>query len=84
MAATVDLNSITKPAGITVTKDSNATSPTLTITASTSFTTAGVVHIPVVVDGEITITKDFSVAIAFTGATGAQGPQAAWMPLCSG
>ena len=75
VAATVDLNSITKPTGITVTKDSNATSPTLTITASTSFTTAGVVHIPVVVDGEITINKDFSVAIAFTGATGAQGPQ---------
>ena len=77
VAATVDLNSITKPTGITVTKDNNATSPTLTITASTSFTTAGVVRIPVVVDGEITITKDFSVAIAFTGATGAQGPQGA-------
>ena len=75
VAATVDLNSITKPTGITVTKDNNATSPTLTITASTSFTTAGVVRIPVVVDGEITINKDFSVAIAFTGATGGQGPQ---------
>ncbi len=73
VAATVDLNSITKPTGITVTKDSNATSPTLTITASTSFTTAGVVRIPVVVDGEITINKDFSVAIAFTGATGGKG-----------
>lgn len=73
--ATVDLAAVTKPTGITVTKDQNATSPTLTITASTSFTTAGVVKIPVVVDGEITITKDFSVAIAFTGATGGQGPQ---------
>ncbi len=75
VAATVDLNSITKPTGITVTKDNNTTSPTLTISASTSFTTAGVVRIPVVVDGEITINKDFSVAIAFTGATGGQGPK---------
>lgn len=71
--ATVNLNSVTKPTGITVTMDSNATSPTLTITADTSFTTAGVVHIPVVVDGDVTINKDFSVAIAFTGATGATG-----------
>ena len=75
IAASVNLNSITKPTGITVTKDQDATSPTLTITASTSFTTAGVVRIPVTVDGDITITKDFSVAIAFTGATGGQGPQ---------
>ena len=71
--ATVDLADVTKPAGITVTKDTDATAPTLTITASTSFTTAGVVKIPVVVDGDITITKDFSVAIAFTGAKGDTG-----------
>ena len=71
--ATVDLNNVTKPTGITVTKDSNSTSPTLTITASTSFTAAGVVTIPVVVDGDITITKQFAVSIAFTGATGATG-----------
>ena len=73
IAATVNLNNVTKPAGITVTKDTDAMSPTLTITASTAFTTAGVVKIPVVVDGDITINKDFSVAIAFTGATGAAG-----------
>lgn len=71
--ATVNLNNVTKPTGITVTKDNNATSPTLTITASTSFTTAGVVMIPVVVDGDITINKAFSVSIAFTGAKGDQG-----------
>ena len=71
--ATVDLNNVTKPTGITVTKDSNTTSPTLTITASTSFTAAGVVTIPVVVDGDITINKQFAVSIAFTGATGATG-----------
>lgn len=73
VAATVDLNNVTKPTGITVTKDSNTTSPTLTITASTSFTAAGVVTIPVVVDGDITINKQFAVSIAFTGATGATG-----------
>ncbi len=56
-----------------MTKDTDATSPTLTISASTSFTTAGVVRIPVVVDGDITINKDFSVAIAFTGQTGDKG-----------
>ena len=71
--ATVDLADVTKPIGITVTKDTDASAPTLTITASTSFTTAGVVRIPVVVDGDITINKDFSVAIAFTGAKGDTG-----------
>ena len=73
IAATVDLTKVTKPNGITVTKDTDAISPTLTISASTSFTTAGVVRIPVVVDGDITINKDFSVAIAFTGQTGGKG-----------
>ena len=73
IAATVDLAQVTKPTGITVTKDTDATAPTLTITASTSFTTAGVVKIPVVVDGDITINKDFSVAIAFTGEKGEAG-----------
>lgn len=72
--ASVTLADITKPTGITVTKDNDATSPTLTISASTSFTTAGVVRIPVSLeDGSITINKVFSVSIAFTGATGAQG-----------
>ena len=45
IAASVNLNNVTKPTGITVTKDTNATSPTLTITASTSFTTAAVYSI---------------------------------------
>ena len=58
IAATVDLTKVTRPNGITVTKDTDAISPTLTISASTSFTTAGVVRIPVVVDGDITINKD--------------------------
>lgn len=72
--ASVTLTEIQAPTGITVTKDTDATSPTLTITASTSFTTAGVVRIPVSLeDGTITINKVFAVSIAFTGATGAQG-----------
>lgn len=71
--ATVDLADVTKPAGITVTKDTDTIAPTLTITASASFVAAGVVRIPVVVDGDITINKDFSLAIAFTGEKGDTG-----------
>ena len=74
--ASVNVSSITKPTGITVASDSDGTAPTLTITASASFTTAGVVEIPVSLEsGSVTITKKFSVAIAFTGATGATGAQ---------
>ena len=74
--ASVNPTTITKPTGITVASDGDATAPTLTITASTSFTTAGVVEIPVNLEsGTVTITKKFSLAIAFTGATGATGAQ---------
>lgn len=74
--ASVNVSSITKPAGVTVASDGDGTAPTLTITASASFTTAGVVEIPVLLEsGSVTITKKFSVAIAFTGATGATGAQ---------
>ena len=74
--ASVNVSSITKPTGVTVSSDGDGTAPTLTITASASFTTAGVVEIPVSLEsGSVTITKKFSVAIAFTGATGEQGPQ---------
>lgn len=73
--ATVNLNSVITPTGITVTKDSDAQSPTLTLTASAGFTAAGVVKIPVVVDGDITINKEMSLAIAFTGATGSTGAE---------
>ena len=70
--ATVNTSEITKPNGVTVTKDSNATAPTLTISVTTAVTSGGVVKIPVHV-GDVTINKQFSFAIAFTGATGAQG-----------
>lgn len=72
VAARVVLNEITKPSGVTVSSNNNATSPTLTISVSTSVTAGGVVKIPVHI-GDITITKEFSFAIAFKGATGEQG-----------
>lgn len=72
IAASVNVANVTKPSGVTVTSDNHATSPTLTISVTTSVTTAGEVVIPVVV-GDVTIEKRFSFAIAFTGATGATG-----------
>ena len=72
----VVVSEITKPTGVTVSSDSNVTSPTLTIAVTTSVTTGGVVKIPVHI-GDITITKEFTFTIAYTGATGAQGAQGA-------
>lgn len=72
VAATITVSEITKPTGVTVSSDNNTTSPTLTIAVSTSVTAGGVVKIPVHI-GDITITKEFTFAIAFTGATGAKG-----------
>ena len=69
---TVVVSEITKPAGVTVSSDSNVTSPTLTIAVTTSVTTGGVVKIPVHI-GDITINKEFSFTIAYTGAQGATG-----------
>lgn len=73
VAATVDLTKVTAHTGVTITKDSDATAPTLTIAVSTAVTAGGLVSIPVVIDGDVTITKDFSFAIAFTGAGGSAG-----------
>ena len=74
IAASVTPANCTAPSGITVGSDGNATSPTLTITASADFKTAGVVKIPVLLEnGSITINKAFSVGIAFTGAQGNPG-----------
>lgn len=69
---TVVVSEITKPTGVTVSSDSNVTSPTLTIAVTTSVTTGGVVKIPVHI-GDITINKEFSFTIAYTGAQGATG-----------
>lgn len=72
VAATVNVASIVKPTGVTVTSDNHVTSPTLTIGVSTSVTTAGSIEIPVVVNG-LTIVKSFSYSIAFKGTTGSPG-----------
>lgn len=72
VAASVTLSEITSPSGVTVTKDTSTTAPTLTITVSTAVTAPGNVTIPVHI-GDITITKTFSFAIAFTGAGGSAG-----------
>lgn len=69
MQASVVVAEITKPSGVTVSSDGNATAPTLTITVSTSVTSGGTIKIPVHV-GDITITKEFTFAIAFTGEKG--------------
>lgn len=72
VAAKVTVSEVTKPAGVTVSSDGSSTAPTLTISVSTSVTAGGIVKIPVHI-GDITITKEFSFAIAFTGETGAAG-----------
>ena len=72
VACSVTVSEITKPNGVTVSSDNNATSPTLTIAVTTSVTTGGVVKIPVHI-GDITITKEFTFTIAYTGAQGATG-----------
>lgn len=72
VACSVTVSEIVKPAGVTVSSDSNATSPTLTISVTTSVTTGGVIKIPVHI-GDVTITKEFTFTIAFTGETGAKG-----------
>lgn len=70
--ASVVVSEITKPSGVTVSSDGNAKAPTLTIMVSTAVVSGGIIKIPVHI-GDITITKEFSFAIAFKGATGAQG-----------
>lgn len=76
VACSVNLANVTSPTGITVTKDSNAVTPTLTITASTSFNAPGFVTIPVEVDGGITIVQSMAVSFAKTGAGGSAGVSA--------
>lgn len=72
IAASVNVASIVKPTGVTVTSDSHATAPTLTIAVTSSVTSGGEIIIPVVVDG-LTIEKRFSFAIAYKGTTGSIG-----------
>ena len=67
--ATVNVSEITAPTGISVVSDGDTTSPTLTISVTTSVTSGGIVKIPVHI-GDITINKEFSFGIAFTGSAG--------------
>lgn len=66
------VGTITTPTGLSIVSDGKTPVPTLTITATSALKTSGTVTIPVVI-GDITISKTFSYAIAFTGATGAAG-----------
>ena len=71
VAAAVDNSAITKPTGVTTSVDTNATQPTVTISVTTAVTSGGTVDIPVSLDnGNIVIHKQFTFAIAFTGAAG--------------
>ena len=79
VAASVNLDDVVKPAGVTVTKDTNATQPTLTIAVANTVETGGTVDIPVQLDnGNITIHKLFTFQIAFRGQTGTAGTSTQW------
>ena len=67
------VGSISTPTGLSIVSDGKTPVPTLTITATSALTTSGSVIIPVVIDGDITISKTFSWSIAFKGTTGASG-----------
>jgi len=73
----VDISKATMPTGITLSKgNTSLLAPKIIITASTNFETPGDVILPVSISGtDIVINKQFSVSIAFTGATGPKGPQ---------
>lgn len=73
VAASVTLSEVVAPTGVTVTKDTDATSPTLTIALAATVAAAGTVDIPVHVGTDITIHKTFSFSIAFRGAQGTTG-----------
>lgn len=76
-ALTPAIGEITAPTGITVTKGEATTAGCeLTITAASTISSGGEISIPVTVDGDITITKKFSYAVAFKGTTGGTGTAA--------
>ena len=73
VAASVTLSEVTAPTGVTVSKNTDPTSPTLTIALAATVAAGGTITIPVHVGSDITINKIFSFSIAFKGSTGAQG-----------
>lgn len=68
----VDVSSLSLPPGVTVAKDSDTTSPTITVSVTTAVTSGGKIDLPVSIgDGSgVTMEKSFSYAIAFMGQTG--------------
>ena len=73
----VSVGKITGATGISATSDGKTPAPTVTITATSALTTGGVLKLPLTVNGDIQITKEFSYAIAFKGQTGAKGDKGA-------
>ena len=73
VAASVTLSEVTAPTGVTVSKDTDATSPTLTFSLAATVAAGGTITIPVHVGTDITINKTFSFSIAFRGSTGTTG-----------
>lgn len=73
VAASVVASEITKPTGVSVSVNTDATAPTLTISVTTSVTAAGEITIPVHVGSDIVINKKFTFAIAFMGTNGSNG-----------
>ena len=73
VAASVTLSEVVAPTGVTVSKDTDATSPTLTFSLAATVAAGGSITIPVHVGSDITINKTFSFSIAFRGTQGAQG-----------
>ena len=69
VSAAVDTRSLSLPTGLSVTSDEDAVSPTLTFTATTALTLAiltsfgGMVDLPIVVDGEITVHKRIALSM---------------------
>lgn len=66
------VGTITGKTGLSAVSDGKSPSPTITITATSALTSGGTIDIPIQI-GDITITKKFSYAIAFTGSKGSTG-----------
>lgn len=81
VSAVVTVTTTLTNTGLTVTDDGDATSPTLTVQATTALTDAilrgaavnGQIMLSILVDGKATFNKAINLSIALTGATGAGG-----------
>ena len=67
-ASDVSIGTITSITGVTASKNGL----TVTLTVSTSCK-GGVISVPITIDGDITFTRNISIGVAKTGATGAKG-----------